>query len=89
MQLIFTLLTTAFGFLVKNPFVTKMLIFTLFLAIVGGALVYVKSLVTPYIVQNSALSLADYFGALNALSLYISIVVAGWGAKQVVAFTRS
>ena len=86
---LFTLLSGAFDFLVKNPFVMKMLIFGVFTAVIASSLVFAKSLVTPYIVQNELLSLANYFGAINAVSLYVSIVVAGWGAKQVVAFIRS
>jgi hypothetical protein len=89
MQLIFTLLSTAFSFLVRNPLITKMLTFTVFLGVIAAALAFAKNLAAPYIVQNQILSLANYFGAISAVSLYISIIVAGWGAKQVVAFIRS
>ena len=82
-------LATAISFLVKHPFVLKMMLFTTFVAVIGSFLIYVKSLVTPYIVSNSLLSLVSYFGVLDAISLYITIVVAGFGAKQILAFIRS
>jgi hypothetical protein len=50
---------------------------------------YIKALVIPYIVSNSLMSLASYLGVFDALSLYITIIIAGFGAKQILAFVRS
>jgi len=35
------------------------------------------------------MTIAAYFGLLDGLSLYVTIVVAGFGVKQVLAFIRS
>jgi hypothetical protein len=77
------------SFLIKHPFVAKMMIFTIFTAVITAVVVYIKGLVAPYIVSNSLMSLAAYFGVLDGLSLYLTIVLAGFGAKQVLAFIRS
>jgi len=86
---IFSLLGTGFSFIAKNPFVLKMIIFPFFLGILAFAFIYLKSLVAPYIVNNSLLSLAAYFGIFDAISLYLTIIVAGFGVKQILAFIRS
>ncbi|MBU4109766.1 hypothetical protein KJ988_02065, partial [bacterium] len=60
-----------------------------FTAVITAFVVYIKGLVAPYIVSSSLMSLAAYFGVLDGLSLYLTIVLAGFGAKQVLAFIRS
>jgi hypothetical protein len=82
-------ISTAVGFLAKHPIVAKMLFFSVFLAILSAFVLYIKSLVLPYIISNSLFALADYFGVLDGISLYISIVLAGFGAKQILAYIRS
>lgn len=75
--------------LLRHPFVTKMMIFSLFTALLTAFLSYIKTLVAPYIVTNNLMSLAAYFGVLDGISVYLTILVAGFGAKQVLAFIRS
>jgi len=86
-------LATAFAsiisFIIKHPFVAKMMIFTIFTAVITYAVSYMKDMVAPYIVDNSLFALAGYFGVLDGLSLFLTIILAGWGAKQVLAFVRS
>ena len=77
------------SFLIKHPFVLKMMVFTLFLAVLTAAVTYLQSLVAPYVVSSSFLSIGAYFGILDGLSVYITIVLAGFGVKQVLAFIRS
>jgi len=77
------------SFIIKHPFVSKMMIFTIFTGLIGSLVFYIKSLVSPYIVDNILFSLAAYFGVLDGLSLYLTIVLAGFGAKQILAFVRS
>lgn len=77
------------SFIIKHPFVSKMMIFSLFTALLTLALTYLKSLVAPYIVSNQLMALGAYFGVLDGISLYITIIVAGFGVKQVLAFVRS
>ncbi len=77
------------GFLLKHPFVLKMMIFALFISVLTAAFNYLKALVAPYIVTNDLMGFAAYFGVLDGISLYISIIVAGFGVKQVLAFIRS
>ena len=47
------------------------------------------SLVRPFIVGNDMLALPAYFGLIDALSMFLTIVIAGFGVKQVLAFVRS
>ena len=77
------------AFIIKHPFVSKMMIFTIFTGLISAFVAYIKTLIVPYIVNNSLLSLAAYFGVLDGLSLYLTIIIAGFGAKQVLAFVRS
>ena len=92
MPLLF-MLGTAFAsiisFIIKHPFVSKMMMFGIFTALLTLAFTYLKGLVAPHIVNNSLMSLAAYFGILDGMSLYITIIVAGFGVKQVLAFVRS
>ena len=82
-------LAAAFSILVKHPFVLKMMIFTVFITILTRAVIYLQDLVTPYIVQSSLLSVGAYFGILDGISLYLTIILAGFGVKQILAFIRS
>jgi len=86
---VMTFLVAAFTFLVKHPFVLKMMIFTIFTGLIAFALNFMFDLVTPYIVNNGLLVLAVQLGVLQGLALYITIIIAGFGAKQVLAFVRS
>lgn len=87
--LIWGVLTAAFEFLVKHPFVLKMMFFTIFTGLVAFSLQFMFDMVRPYIVTNSIFVLASYLGLLQAINLYITIVIAGFGVKQVLAFVRS
>jgi len=87
--LIWTALTSAFAFLVKHPFVLKMMIFAIFTSLVLTALDFMFDMVRPYIISNPIFVLASYLGLLQAISLYITIIIAGFGVKQVLAFVRS
>ncbi len=89
MPAILSLLGSAFAFLVKHPFVLKMMIFTLFTGLIAFSLAFLFDLVRPYMIQNSIFVVASYLGVLQALALYITIVLAGFGAKQVLAFVRA
>ena len=77
------------GSLIKHPLVTKMLIFSFFIGFIGYVIDYIKYLIPSYIFNNSLFAVASYMGLLDALSLYITIIVAGFGVKQVLAFIRS
>ncbi|MFT7002819.1 MAG: hypothetical protein ACJAWW_000152 [Sulfurimonas sp.] len=84
-----TAFSSIISFIIKHPFVQKMMMFSIFTALIGLAISYFKSLVSGYIVNNSLLALASYFGVLDGISLYLTIVLAGFGVKQVLAFVRS
>lgn len=86
---LFSLVGTVFEFLVKHPFVQKMMIFTLFMGLITAVLTFLFDMVRPYMVANSIFVLASYLGVLQALTLYITILLAGFGVKQVLAFVRS
>ena len=77
------------SFIIKHPFVSKMMIFAIFTGLITALVSYIQGLVSPYIVNNSLLNVVAYFGVLDAISLYLTIILAGFGAKQVLAFVRS
>jgi len=92
MPLLFTLASGLFSglsLLVKNPFVQKMLLFSFFLGVITASVTYLQSLVSPYISSNPYLAVGAYFGILDGISLYLTIVLAGFGVKQILAFMRS
>ena len=76
-------------FILKHPFVSKMMMFSVFTALLTLASTFLKGLVAPYVVSNSIMALAGYFGILDGISMYLTILVAGFGVKQVLAFVRS
>lgn len=76
-------------FILKHPFVSKMMMFGVFVGLLTYAFSYLKSLVAPYMINNSLFSLAAYFGIFDGLSIYVTILVAGFGVKQILAFVRS
>ncbi len=78
-----------FGAVSKNPLIAKMLFFTIFVSVITFALSFLKDLVSPYLVSNNIFAIAGYFGVLDGLNVYITIVVSGFGVKQVLAFIRS
>lgn len=77
------------AFIIKHPFVSKMMIFAMFTALITLSVSYMQDIVSPYIVGNSLLSLSAYFGIIDGISLYLTIVLSGFGAKQILAFIRS
>lgn len=86
---IITFFVSVFAFLIKHPFVLKMMIFAIFTGLITFALNFIFDMVRPYIVSNSIIALASYLGVIQAISLYLTIIIAGFGAKQVLAFVRS
>lgn len=84
-----TFLTGVFEFLIKHPIVLKMMFFSIFTGIIAFALSFLFDMVRPYIVSSPFLSIAYQLGLFQALSLFLTIVIAGFGVKQVLAFIRS
>lgn len=82
-------LSTAFAFLVKHPIVLKMMFFTIFTGIISFFLTFFFDMVRPYVVSSPFLTIAYQLGLIQALSLFLTILIAGFGAKQVLAFIRS
>lgn len=77
------------GFIIRHPFVSKMMIFALFTGLLGTAISFMLNMAQPYVLQNDLFALAGYLGVLDAISMFLTIVIAGWGVKQVLAFVRS
>ena len=82
-------LATAFSFILKHPLVTKMLIFSFFLGIISSVISFFVNMVSPYLVTNQLFSIVSYFGVMDGLSIYLTIILSGFGVKQVLAFIRS
>lgn len=89
LPMIATALATAFSFLLKHPLVTKMLVFSFFVGVINFVISFFVNMVSPHLLTNPLFATASYFGILDGVSLYITIVVAGFGVKQVLAFIRS
>lgn len=77
------------SFIIKHPFISKMMIFSIFVSLIGVSIVYIQGLVTPYVSGSDLFGLAVYLGVLDGINLYITIILAGWGMKQIIAFVRS
>lgn len=84
-----TFLSSVFTLLVKHPIVLKMMFFAIFTGLIAFALSFFFDMVRPYIVSSPILSVAYQLGMIQALALFITIVIAGFGVKQVLAFIRS
>jgi len=80
---------TAIAFFVKHPIITKMLVFPFFIGIILFAISFIKDLVIPYVQGNSLMALASYLGVLDGINIFLTIIIAGFGTKQVLAFIRS
>jgi len=64
----------------------KILLFPVFLTVLYLAISYVTDMVSPYIVGNQIVSFIAYLGILDALTLYFSILISGWGIKQILNY---
>lgn len=82
-------LTTAFGFLVKHPFVTKMMIFSFFTLTIHRAIYYFLGLANTYFNDSVVLNMLCYFGVVSALQLFLSILISGFAVRQLIAFMRT
>lgn len=68
----------------KHPFISKMVFFPFAIILLQRAITYMTDYVSGYIHSNAITGIAACFGVFDALSLYVSIVVAGWGVKKIV-----
>ncbi len=90
MPAIFTAILTALGFLTKNPFLQKMVIFSFFFALVSYTVNFFLGKASGTLINASQiLTLASYLGFLNALKIVFNFLIAGFIAKQILAFIRS
>jgi hypothetical protein len=86
---IFNLLMAFFAIVVKNPIVTKMLFFATFITLLTISINYLLSLVKTYIVNIPILQIAYAFGIIQAISLFISILISGFAVKQLIGFVKN
>lgn len=84
-----SLLGSVAGFVVKHPLVLKMMFFPFFVSIIMYAVTFISDMVQPYIVSNTAMALAAYYGVFDALSLLVSILAAGFLVRAVIRFVSS
>ena len=90
MPAIFTAILSALGFLTKNPFIQKIVIFGFFFTIVSFTVDFFLSKASSSLVNASQiLTLASFLGFLNALKIVFNFLIAGFIAKQILAFIRS
>ncbi|PIE85794.1 hypothetical protein CSA08_00130 [Candidatus Gracilibacteria bacterium] len=90
MPAIFTAILTALSFLTKNPFIQKMVIFSFFFAVVSYVVdFFIGKASSSLINASQILILASYLGFLNALKVVFNFLIAGFIAKQILAFIRS
>jgi len=87
--LIAAFFASVIGFIIRHPFVSKMMIFAIFIGLVSTGISYMFSIVQPYIFSSPYLGLLAYLGLVDALSMFLTIIIAGWGVKQILAFVRS
>jgi len=75
--------------LVKHPLVVKMVIFAFFVGLIHVGITFISDLVKPYISSIPGAGLLCALGVFNAIKIYITILIAGWAMKQLLAFVRS
>jgi len=86
---IVTAIGGALSFLLKHPFVLKMMFFPFFITIILYSVSFFSQWLTPLISGSTVLGYAAYFGALDALSIYLSIITAGFLVRQVLRFVAT
>ena len=86
---IVALIVSIAKFILRHPLVVKMLLLSLFLTIITFAINKFVILVSPYIVSNPITQMASAFGVMQGIAIYISIILSGFGVKQVLAFFRT
>ena len=90
MPAVLTSILNALGFLTKNPFVQKIFIFGFFFAVVSFVVDFFLNKASSTLINASQiLQLASYLGLLNALKVVLNFLIAGFIAKQILAFLRS
>lgn len=78
------------GILAKNPILQKSVIFTFFFGLVSFTVdFFVSKLVIDLGDISQILVLASYLGFLNALKIVFNFLIAGFIAKQILAFIRT
>jgi len=88
-DIILAFISAVIWFFTRHPFMAKMMIISIFYSLISFMIDYMETLVTPYIVNNNIMSLAAYFGVLDGISVFLTIILTGFGAKQMIAFIRS
>jgi len=64
----------------------KVIFFIAWIAFLYFAMDYIKGLVLPYMSNIQALQIANYFGFIDALNLYFSILIGGFFFRKTIAF---
>jgi len=86
---VFTIILSFLGVISKNPIIQKLAIFSFFFGLVSFTVSFFLSKVTSNLSDVSQiLTLASYLGFLNALKIVFNFLIAGWIAKQILAFIR-
>lgn len=67
----------------------KIGLFAVFVVVLGAFITFTVELVSPYIANIQLLSFAAWLGVLDALMVYITIVVAGWLSKQAIGYFKN
>lgn len=68
----------------KHPLVSVIAFLPFAVLLIKNAINFLADMTSQYIVGNSLTSIPACLGVFDALSLYVSIIVAGWGVKRVV-----
>jgi len=90
MQYIVTIILNLLGGIAKNPIIQKIAIFSFFFGVVSFTVNFFISKASTNLADISQiLVLASYLGFLNALKIVLNFLIAGFFAKQVLAFIRS
>jgi hypothetical protein len=90
MQYIVTIILNLLGSIAKNPIIQKIAIFSFFFGVVSFTVNFFISKASTNLSDISQiLVLASYLGFLNALKIVLNFLIAGFFAKQVLAFIRS
>ena len=78
-----------FSFLIKHPLVLKMMFFPFFISILLYVISFFANWLKPMISGSVFLSVAAYYGAIDAVAVYLSIITAGFAVRSVLRYVTT
>ena len=86
----FTLIFEFLGVIAKNPIVQKIALFGFFFGLLSWSVAFFINIAKANMPDLGVIyDMASYFGLLNAISIYLSLIITSFFVKQILSFIRS